>query len=415
MRRPDRYLAFRADDFPPTAIARGAGLSYAAASFADGGTSLSMTEFSRIIQWDEERALIRVEAGIRLFDLFRFLAERRHFLPIQPGHGLITVGGCIAANVHGKWGGGDTTFASQVQSLRLFHPSHGIVELSDTELPDVFNLTCGGYGLTGVILDATLRVKPLNSSVCKVQFIEIDDLDGSAAKITEIATCSAFLYTWHDFSRRGNGHAVRIDFADEGGRARRPLVPNPKSPRRSFPFCAYSRLTISAFNYFYQEFQMRRRITVSDLASTIFPVHALQQYFRLFGPSGFHSYQVILPRQAYETFAGEVISRARMHGTPITLASSKVFSGTRSMLRFAGDGICLSLDCPRSSRSGAFLNDVDALTIEAKGWPNLIKDSRLPRSVVEACYPEFDRFRAGVRAWDPARVFQSELSRRLSI
>ncbi|MBM3535525.1 MAG: FAD-binding oxidoreductase [Alphaproteobacteria bacterium] len=240
MRRPDRYLAFRADDFPPTAIARGAGLSYAAASFADGGTSLSMTEFSRIIQWDEERALIRVEAGIRLFDLFRFLAERRHFLPIQPGHGLITVGGCIAANVHGKWGGGDTTFASQVQSLRLFHPSHGIVELSDTELPDVFNLTCGGYGLTGVILDATLRVKPLNSSVCKVQFIEIDDLDGSAAKITEIATCSAFLYTWHDFSRRGNGHAVRIDFADEGGRARRPLVPNPKSPRRSFPFCAYS-------------------------------------------------------------------------------------------------------------------------------------------------------------------------------
>jgi FAD/FMN-containing dehydrogenase len=77
----------------------------------------------------------------------------------DPGYPAITVGGCIAANVHGKDPVRDGTLVDSVQGVTLFHPAHGVLRSSPGTGPDVFALTCRGYGLTGVIVCASLRLE----------------------------------------------------------------------------------------------------------------------------------------------------------------------------------------------------------------------------------------------------------------
>src|ERR1700688_1204279 len=154
--RPDRYAFFDWISTTRCVIARGAGLSYAAASFGTNSVSVDMTSFDRILRFSAKDGLVEVEVGMRIGELFDFLALHGHYLRVQPGHGAISVGGCIAADVHGKNPLRDGTFLSQIESLRLFHPAHGIVDLSNDRNPELFRATCGGYGSTGIIMSACL-------------------------------------------------------------------------------------------------------------------------------------------------------------------------------------------------------------------------------------------------------------------
>jgi decaprenylphospho-beta-D-ribofuranose 2-oxidase len=262
-----------------------------------------------------------------------------------------------------------------------------------------------------------LRVRKLPGNVCEIEVFELGSLQGSASKISGISEKAEFFYTWHDFSkisRGGRGHAVSGRFI-EAITPGRPTIDKPRSPKSYFPFCAYNRTTISIANYMYQALNVRWARSRESLGRAFFPVQGLQQYFRFFGPRGFHSCQVILPVASFEAYARETIKRSQAHGIAITLASTKVFAGPNDLLRFSGDGICLSIDVPRTGRSELFLKELDGLTISIHGRPNIIKDSRLSPTVVEALFPEYDRFRALLKSWDPNRLFQSELSRRLAL
>ncbi|MGY4350491.1 hypothetical protein ACVWXM_006984 [Bradyrhizobium sp. GM7.3] len=140
LQQPDRYRYWRTDLTETPRISRGSGLSYAAASFLQDGLSVSHRSFDRVTDFDSAHHVVEVETGISLFALHRFLSSRGLYLPIQPGHGRISVGGCIAADVHGKNQSHDGTFINQVESIDLLHPSHGILELSPQKNPDLFRL-----------------------------------------------------------------------------------------------------------------------------------------------------------------------------------------------------------------------------------------------------------------------------------
>ena len=130
-------------------IARGGGYSYAAASFGGGSLVLDMTRFDRVLRFEPEEGLVEVEAGMRLEQLLALTAPRGLILPVQPGYPAITVGGCIAGNVHGKNPHREGTFRRSVVDLTLLHPRLGTLRLDRQNEPELFELTCGGYGLTG--------------------------------------------------------------------------------------------------------------------------------------------------------------------------------------------------------------------------------------------------------------------------
>ena len=422
---PDRYSFFCASQATRHTIARGAGLSYAAASFGEGTVTVDLSCFDRVLEFDERTGIVEVEAGMRLDDLFQFLARRNYYLPVLPGHGAISVGGCVAADVHGKNQARDGTFMRQVQSVNLFHPSHGRVDVSSEHDAELFRATCGGYGTTGLIVSAKLRAKRLPGRAVDMRWYAISNLEEGISQLRVLAPASDFAFSWHDLTGRGSDFGrgyvsagAIIDEPDRSGAREENWTAPPISGARR------ARLPISLFNSWSTKFVnavhgFRRRkgqgVIRSSLVECFFPIHGSEVYFDMFGRQGFHEYQAVVPHDRIREYVVGIRSAISNHRVAVTLASAKLFAGASDLLRFTGDGICIALNIPRDSRSLAFLADMDRLILTVGGRPNIIKDSRLPKAVVEATYPEFERFRAILCRWDTERLFRSELSTRLGL
>lgn len=425
--KPDRYRYWTSKNFESPAISRGAGLSLAAASFGEGVLSVSHDNFDRVIGFDSTDGVVEVESGIRLLTLFNFLAPKGFFLPIQPGHGQITVGGCVAADVHGKNHRKEGTFINQVVSLKLFHPEHGILELSDESNRMLFRLTCGGFGLTGHILSVKLRVQRLVSFQVVSRAKMFDSLETGLSLLISRANSVDFIHSWHDFSPSGSQFGAGmvfeskfLDVADrkDGNNFEMAEYPKELTALRRFPGSRFllNSLSMSALNATYRSIHKYGHSTNQvQIADAIFPIHRLQAYYYFLGNSGFHEYQLILPADGAADFLQQLGAAAKHFGVVITLASAKSFAGEQDLLRFSGTGICFAVNFVRNAHSEKLLDWLDTNVSGYGGRPNIIKDSRLPRHVVESCYPDVEIFRTELRKFDSKRLFKSELSERLGL
>ncbi|MFA5983882.1 MAG: FAD-binding oxidoreductase [Methylococcaceae bacterium] len=425
LEQPDRYRYWNAASMLRPGISRGAGLSYAAASFIDTGLSVSHANFNRILGFDAKSRIVEVEAGITLYALYRFLSQHNLYLPVQPGHGRITVGGCIAADVHGKNQARDGTFINQVESLSLFHPSHGMLELSRESEPELFRLSCGGYGLTGNIIRAKLRASPIPASLIQLSAVKFEEVQQGLQQLGEQAQNADFTYTWHDMAsagkKFGSGYLYIANFVDDGvGRMPQPAdteAPELTSKTRSaWPLGLLNAYSVHLLNTIYR-YQQKPILAgkLITLEQALFPVHKAQLYFKLFGRRGFHEYQAILPQDGLNEYLNMIEKYIRGEGLAISLASAKAFGGKPELLRFTGKGICFALNFPRTRSVEKLMPVLDNCLITLGGRPNLIKDSRLPRAVLDACYPGAEEFRSILTNFDPKRLYRSELSTRLDL
>jgi decaprenylphospho-beta-D-ribofuranose 2-oxidase len=423
-RRPENYRQLEVETAAKYQIPRGSGLSYCASSFGIGAVSVLMTRLNRIISFDESTGIVEVEAGLKLSELFAFLKVRGYFLPIQPGHGQITVGGCVASDVHGKNQFRDGNFKDQVISILLFHPKNGWLKLSRNALPDIFNLTCGGYGLTGYIVQVELQAKPLQSLYATRQTFEFSSLPEFIELIKREAISSDFVHSWHNFaisSREFGGGLIfssKIELGDELDveLGSQPGVSSTQSIQTSgYRYNFWNHKSIAIANSLFQSKHIRNKTERIKLESALFPVQQRNYYYRFFGQKGFHEYQVILPEAISQHFLKDLETFAKNSSTTITLVSCKYFCGERSLLRFIGSGICIAINFPRNLNSQKLLDWLDGKTKELEGIPNLSKDSRLPLTVVENSYPQIEIFREELVNFDPDRIFRSELSERLSL
>jgi decaprenylphospho-beta-D-ribofuranose 2-oxidase len=420
--RPDRYRALEALPADAPRSVRGGGYSYAAASFGAGVTVVDARAFDRLLAFDEASRTVECEAGTTLGKLHAAAECRGFYLPVQPGYPRITVGGCIAGDVHGKNHHRDGSFRHRVRALTLFHPAHGVLSLSRERDGELFDLTCGGLGLTGQILTATLALEPLPARTVAVTRTPIGGIAETAACLRAAADAD-LVYTWHDFGVRGAGLGRGFLYAGRFAPAARVAVsqtprvwPLDAERRRRWRLPLFGRATTRAFNAAYgfaQAFtEPERALPLFDF---LFPVARKVVYFEAFGAPGLHEYQVLLPEAALPDFAERARSAARRHGVPVTLASCKLFRGEQRLLRFDGTGVCLALDFPRSHASPAFAAELDEALLACRGIPNVLKDSRLPRAVAERAFPELERFRERLRTFDPKRLHRSELSERLGL
>jgi decaprenylphospho-beta-D-ribofuranose 2-oxidase len=421
--RPDRYRLIQSDLSRRPRIVRGGGYSYAAASFGAGSVVQDVRRFNRLLRFDPTARIVEVEAAVTLADLLTITSRAGLCLPVQPGYPAITIGGCIAANVHGKNPSREGTFAGSLIDLTFFHPDHGVVRVSRENSPGLFDLTCGGYGLTGVILAATLRLEPLAGDRVSIRRTRVANPLEAVAVARDLAGDSLFAYTWHDAAPRARSFGrgfVYHGILKSGPIEAANVVPRYRvltsAARARLPFSLWQPLTIRAFtSAFWHAEASRPEVTESTLFDAIFPFARRSVYFRLFGRPGLAEYQALIPHDGTETFLHELRHLILSTSAPAIMLSVKAFKGAQRLLRFDGDGICVTLDLQRSATTLDLLRQIDNLTIAVGGIPNIIKDSRLPKPVVQACYPEYERFRQELCAFDPQRVFKSELSERLAL
>ncbi|CAM5700766.1 FAD-binding oxidoreductase [Streptomyces fumanus] len=407
-------------------IPRGLGRAYGDAAQNAGGSVLDMTALDRVHAIDVEGGTVLCDAGISLHTLMRLLLPLGWFVPVTPGTRYVTVGGAIGADIHGKNHHVSGSFSRHVVSLELLTADGEVrVVPRGTEL---FDATTGGMGLTGVILTATVRLQPVETSLMLVDTERAGDLDDLMARLAATDHRYRYSVAWIDLLARGaaTGRAVltRGDHAPLDAlprRARRdPLAFRasrlPAAPSY-VPEGLLSRTTVGLFNeLWYRKAPRARAGRLQSIPAFFHPLDGVPHWNRIYGRSGFVQYQFVVGH-GQEDALRRIVRRIAERRCPSFLAVLKRFGeADPGWLSFPVPGWTLALDIPAGLPGlGPFLDGLDEEVAAAGGRVYLAKDSRLRPELLAAMYPRLDDFRALRAELDPRGVFTSDLSRRLEL
>ena len=420
MQRPDRYRLIEALPRDAQRIARGSGVSYVAASFGADAISQSLEAFDRVLAFDETTGRLEVEAGARIGDVQRFALARGWYLPVAPGHPAATIGGCIAADVHGKNPARDGTFRSLVERIELCTAGGEVLVADPSANGNLFTATFAGFGLTGTITRAKLRLArpPAALVMRRVPVANLMD----AARVLREAANAPVLYGWHDGrpGRFGRG-VIRIGLASDVADATPPRIPSATSdlPRlvEPMPFTLWNRAGIAAANTWLDARWCRAGQAPLPLASALFPLNDARTYFAGFGKAGLVEAQWLVPHARFDAFAGALSERVARDRPRIALIASKLFAGSAEGFAFDGAGIALAIQIPSPSdaRQRTFLESLAEIALAHGGRANLIKESTLDAATAVRAIVGFDAARARLAACNPGGLHTSELARRLAL
>lgn len=402
-----------------TVVPRGLGRSYGDAAQLAGGLVLRNDAFRDISPIGDD-GVVTVGAGVSIDDIIRRGLPDGWFVPVTPGTRQVTVGGAIAADVHGKNHHVDGSFASHVRSLRLLTPT-GPLHCSPHENEDVFWATMGGMGLTGFVVNATIQLIPVVSDRVIVDTVRHANIDAVMADMLANDHRYRYSVSWVDCMSKGRSMGRGIITRGDHDPSPSPEKTPPRRARLSVPFSApngiLNSLSIRAFNEGWFRKAPRHRIGEYQTLGTFFhPLDGVQDWNRLYGSRGFVQYQFAVPDAAGDTVraAIELLSSS---GVPSFLAVLKRFGdGNPGPLSFPIPGWTLALDLPVGpSALPGVLDQLDQLVAAAGGRIYLAKDSRLDPDLFREMYPRVDDFLAVKRRVDPHNVMVSDLSRRIGL
>ena len=408
-------------------LARGLGRSYGDAAQSGGADVLDLGAMSTI-SLDVEAGTVTAGAGASLDHVLRRTVPAGFFVPVTPGTRIVTVGGAIAADVHGKNHHVEGTFGAHVQRMSLVDGTGAVREVGPTGTTleqQAFWATVGGMGLTGVITEATFDLIPVTSALISVDTERVDDLDAVMASMIAKDADYRYSVAWIDSVHpSGRGVITRGDHApveqlpvDKRATALdydpRMLVTAP-----SFvPGGLLNKWTVRAFNEaWFRKAPRKRDAELQSIPEFFHPLDMVQEWNRIYGPGGFLQYQFVVPDEAGDLIATALRSLQAI-GAPSFLTVLKRFGAANpAPLSFPQPGWTLAADVPAGVPGlGRVLDALDELVAAAGGRLYLAKDSRQTPEMVARTYPRLAEWQQTRDAMDPKGVFTSDLARRLSL
>lgn len=406
----------------PSLIARGNGRSYGDAAINQQAT-LEMRPSDRILAFDQAGGVLTCEAGILLADIIETFLPRGWFIPVTPGTKFVTLGGMIAADVHGKNHHVAGSFGNHVLSLDLALADGTVVRCTRDENPELFAATCGGMGLTGIIVSASVRLIPVETTLIRQETLRANDLAEVMGQFEE-SSGSTYSVAWIDCLAQGGRlgrsilyrgeHALAAEMS--GGRPA--LAPIHKRTRRipvDFPAFTLNRWSVKAFNELYYRTN-KAGTALIDYETFFYPLDAILDWNRIYGRPGFVQYQCVLPKASSRAGMTALLNRIAASGQGSFLAVLKLFGkGSDSPLSFPMEGYTLALDFRASPAVFSLLLELDAIVIDHGGRLYLAKDARMGASMLARGYPGLDSFRTLCQRIDPGGKFGSLQSQRLGL
>lgn len=404
-------------------LARGAGRSYGDAGLNSQGYTILTERCNRMLGFDEETGVLLCEAGVTISELLTVFVPRGWFPAITPGTKYVTVGGAVAFDVHGKNHHWDGAFSNCVVSLKLLKADGQIVKLSRTENSDLFWATVGGMGLTGIITEVELTLRPIKTAYIEAHSIKASNLDEAIALFDEYEAQYQYSVAWIDCLASGDklGRSILTfgNFASEINKPD-PLQLKPKGRFRvrfDAPSGLLNRYSMGLFNNLYYGGQLAKQAhSIVDYDRFFYPLDFVSDWNRLYGKAGFVQYQCVLPPEVSREGLVKILSLCSQSGWGSFLAVLKRFgAGQGGYLSFPMPGYTLALDMPVKSGLWEFLDRLDVVVRELGGRVYLAKDARLSPETFRAMYPDYPKWLEVKSRVDPNNIFRSALSERLQI
>ena len=401
-------------------ISRGSGRSYGDSALSE--QLVSSRFLDNFLELDEPKKTLRCGAGVKLGDILKVCIPRRLFLPVLPGTKAVSVGGAIAADVHGKNHHLDGSFGNYVTSISLVLASGELVTCSEQENAELFHATCGGMGLTGVIVEASLSLVSIPSSYINQRSLVANNLAECFEHIEDNAG-SKYSVAWLDCLATGENLGRSVLYLGEHAQSKNRKTDTLYRERSSLgvPFSTPSFLlnktTMSLFNASYFKLQKRKKSSATlDCDSYFFPLDSISNWNRLYGSNGFLQYQFVIPSDSALEGITTVLEKVSEKGKGSFLTVLKKFGeANENLLSFPKSGYTLTLDFKNEPALFSLLDELDQIVLAHDGRLYLAKDARMSEEVFKASYPNWESFMAIKNKYDPSNRFASLQSNRLGL
>jgi FAD/FMN-containing dehydrogenase len=408
-------------------IARGLGRSYGDAALNENGAVLLDTRLRRFASFSPATGALECEAGTTIGEIIDVFLPRGFFPSVTPGTRHVTIGGAIAADVHGKNHHRDGSIAHFLDSFELLKADGQILHCSREQNPDAFWATIGGMGLTGIVLQAKLRLTTVETGYVAVDFRKTVDLDQTLAAFATGDANYQYSVAWIDCLARGKAlgrsvlmrgnHAKRTDLAVEfQDRVLRPPAVRHRTVPFNFPSFALSSLTVRMFNSrYYSRHEDGRQVLHYD--EFFYPLDSVEHWNRVYGRHGLYQYQAVFPAKHAGRGLRELMEKISSSGAASFLAVLKAMGPeSGGLLSFPMPGLTLALDLPNTgSKAVNLMRELDKIVLRFGGRVYLAKDATMTRETFEAMNPNLPRFKQIKQQLDPESRFSSSLARRLGI
>ncbi len=404
-------------------IPRGNGRCYGDASLAQN--TITCTKLEKVLSFDTTAGILDCEAGLTLDKILEIIVPKGWFLPVTPGTKFITIGGGVASDVHGKNHHVDGAISRHVVDMDIYTAKLGLVTCSRENYPDLFEATCGGMGLTGVITRVKFKLKKIETSYITQKQVKARNLTDVLELFDQYAHYT-YSVAWIDCLKKGKafgrsililGEHTKLDELKDK-RKNDPLA-LPKKKQLTFPFnlpsWVLNTITVKLFNFLYYNKNTRRELNnIVSYEPFFYPLDAILHWNRGYGKKGFIQYQFVLPMERRDGLE-RILSEISKRGWGSFLAVLKVFGDQDDLISFPTKGYTLALDFPVRKGLFEFLDEMDKIVLECGGRLYLSKDARMKPETLRQGYDRFDEFVGILRQYDPEQKFRSIQSDRLQI
>lgn len=404
-----------------SSIPHGNGRCYGDASLS--AEVVNTLRYDKILAFDEVNGIITCQSGLLLSDLLQVIVPRGWFLPVTPGTKFITVGGAVASDVHGKNHHVDGSFSRHIDSMTVLTGSGENLVCSSSNHADLFWATCGGMGLTGIILDVKFRLKRINTAYIRQKQIKARNL-GEIMALFEENMDSTYSVAWIDCLKKGNAFGRSILILGEHAtvdevKKEKFLEPKEKALVTVpfyFPSFVLNGLSVKIFNSLYYAKNFRRvQENVVHYDKFYYPLDSILNWNKIYGKKGFIQYQFVLPLGTGLNGLSDILKRISHRGTGSFLAVLKLFGEQDNLISFPMRGYTLALDFPIRPGLFEFLDELDKIVADYGGRIYLSKDARMKKEIFWKTYPHAMEFKKILKIYDPQDRFVSRLSERLML
>jgi len=405
-------------------IPRGNGRCYGDSALAKN--IASTLKYDKFISFEQQNGIITCQAGVLLCDIIDVVMPKGWFLPVTPGTKYITVGGAVAADIHGKNHHREGSFSRHILEVEILCYDNQIRICSKSVETDLFEATCGGMGLTGIILKVKLQLKKIESAYVVQKKIKARNLEEAMSMFGKYGD-STYSMAWIDCLKGGKSFGRSILMVGEHANMDQLPIKKRETPykfnerlRLSIPFnlptLVLNKLSVKAFNtLYYNKTLAKYSEGIISYDEFFYPLDSIQNWNRMYGAKGFLQYQFVLPLDNSYKGLVDILGRIRREGLGSFLAVLKLFGHQDDLISFPMKGYTLALDFPVSKSVFEFLDELDKVVLNYGGRIYLAKDARMNKEMFWKSYPHLDRFMSIIKKYNPDKQFSSMQSERLGL